>query len=91
MSPALRLRAPCSQPIHRAQLKPHSFSAHSPNAAFVPGPVGVQRRMRCGPARAWPPGQCGTQPGKQIGTNEVLGYSILGFFFLVLTKNRALP
>ena len=43
MSPALELRATCSRPIHRAQLKPHSFSKHSLNAGFVPGPVGVHR------------------------------------------------
>ena len=43
MSPALQLRATCSRPIHRAQLKPHSFSKHSLNAGFVPGPVGVHR------------------------------------------------
>lgn len=60
------------------------------SAGSVPGPMGVERRMRCGPALIWPPGQCGAQPGKQMGTNEVLGYS-LRQLFLVLAKNRALP
>ena len=37
--------------------------------------------MKCGLALVWPRGQRGTQPGKQIGTNEVLIYSIVAFFF----------
>lgn len=90
MSPALQLRATCPPPIRRGQSKPPSLSNHSRSAGSVPGPVGVERRMRCGPALIWPPGQCGAQPGKQMGTNEVLGYS-LRQLFLVLAKNRALP
>lgn len=61
----------------RGQLKLHSFSKHSLSAGLVPGPGGGGGRcvetIRCGPPLAWPPGQCGTQPGKQIGTKEVPG------------------
>lgn len=78
-------------PAHSQGTIKTSFSRQTLlNAGFVPGPVGVRRWIRCGPALARPPGLCGTQPSKQIAANEVLGYSIMGFF-LVLTKNRVLP
>lgn len=61
----------------RGQLKLHSFSKHLLSAGLVPASGGGGGRcvetIRCGPPLAWPPGQCRTQPGKQIGTKEVPG------------------